>query len=158
MSDSTIDRKLDQLDRLYALREQLALEAIAEQRKELERVLDRLAEQQSLIKSLEDQLEVLHQLRDGTAIRDLTVESLRAESERRKMLSKELEMEVFYLGGFESDVRDARLEMAQRQRRWRRVRDQLKGLERLHKKQRSQKLLIQNRRDDAALDDRRRVL
>lgn len=155
MSVQIDNRDLEQLHQLYALREQRALESIAEQRIELERVQGRLAEQEALIKSLRDELHALHQMRAKNAIQTMTAVSLRAESDRRHMLTQDLEMEDFYLPGFESDVSEAQTELAVRRRIWARTRDRSKGLKQMADKNQKDTHRHQSRREDASLDDRR---
>jgi len=144
-----------QLQRLYGLREKRALEAITEQRIELDRVLDRLQEQRSLIAGLEQELVALHQMRSDNSIHTMTATSLRAESDRRHALTQELELEVFYLPGFESDVENAQIELRDRKKHWSRIRDQIKGLEQQESKNRIKVLRSRSRKDDALLDDRK---
>jgi hypothetical protein len=146
-------RDADRLRQLYGLREQRALELIAEQRIELERVQVRLKEQQTLIQSLEAQLDDLRELRSGTGGKQITPETLRAESDRRQLLRQELDMEVFYLPGFNSDVQEATNELITRQRAWARIRDRLKGVEQKLDKEQINVLRRHSRRQDALTDD-----
>lgn len=155
MSASLGSRDVEQLQQLYTLREQRALAAIATQRIELDRVLGRLAEQQALIESLRDELAELHQLRSNSAIQNMTPTSLRAQSDRRHVLTQDLEMEDFYLPGFESDVSDARRELQVRQRGWTSIREQIKSLNKVLDKNQSNARRRQSRLEDALLDDRR---
>lgn len=148
-------REIEQLHQIYKLREKRALQLIADQRVELERVQCRLDEQQALIKSLKDELESLHQLRSKNEIKSMTAISLRAESDRRNVLTQELEMEDFYLPGFVRDVKDAMQELAARQRNWARTRDHIKGLEKVEDKNQRELRKKQSRLEDALLDDRR---
>lgn len=145
---------LQQLRSLYELREKRALEAIAEQRVELDRVLEKLAEQQALIKELQDELGELHRRRSSKNIAEMTADSLQAESNRRRWLLYDLEQEVFYLPGFESDVKDARHELQQRQKAWARTRERIKALEQQAGKQLGRDRRRQGRAEDALLDDR----
>ena len=155
MSASLGSRDVGQLQQLYTLREKRALGAIATQRIELDRVLGRLAEQQALIESLRDELAELHQLRSNSAIQNMTPTSLRAQSDRRHVLTQDLEMEDFYLPGFESDVSDARRELQVRQRAWTSIREQIKSLNKVLDKNQSNARRRQSRLEDALLDDRR---
>ncbi|ASJ70506.1 hypothetical protein [Granulosicoccus antarcticus] len=155
MSMQVSERELQQLRSLYELREKQALEAISEQRLEVERVLRLLAEQQQLICGLSDELIELHNMRSTTSIQDMTAQSLQAESARRRWLTYDLEQEKFYLPGFNSDVADARRELAVRQRAWVRTRDRIKSLDQQALKIEAGHRLIQARKEDALLDDRR---
>ncbi|MFK7855254.1 MAG: hypothetical protein AB8B79_14120 [Granulosicoccus sp.] len=154
MSMQVETREIEQLHQLYKLREKRALQLIAEQRVELERVQGRLDEQRALVQSLRDELESLHQLRSKNEIKSMTALSLRAESDRRNMLTQELEMEDFYLPGFLRDVKDAKYELAARQRNWARTRDRIKGLKKVEDKNQRERLKRQSRLEDALLDDR----
>lgn len=158
MSGLGSPQNLQQLQQLYSLREKRALAAISEQRVELDRVQARLVVQQTLIKSLKDELIALHQMRSATAINTMSALSLRAESDRRRMLTLDLEMEVFYLSGFVSDVSDAQIELAARRKQWTRIGDQIRGLEQLNDKNNTKSLRSQSRKADALLDDRRTVI
>ena len=155
MSASLGSRDVEQLQQLYTLREKRALEAIATQRIELDRVLGRLAQQQALIESLRDELVELHQLRSNSAIHNMTPTSLRAQSDRRHVLTQDLEMEDFYLPGFENDVSDARREIQVRERAWTSIREQIKSLNKVLDKNQSNARRRQSRLEDALLDDRR---
>ena len=148
------DSWLQKLRSLYALREKRALEAIAEQRIEVNGVLEKLAVQVALIKALRDELNDLHLMRSSKNISDMTAESMQAESNRRRWLVYDLEQEDFYLPGFESDVEAARHELYQRQKAWARLRECIKALEQQADKKRSQYRRTQSRMDDALLDDR----
>lgn len=148
------DSSLQKLRSLYALREKRALEAIAEQRIEVNRVLEKLAVQVALIKELRDELNDLHLMRSSKNISDMTAESMQAESNRRRWLVYDLEQEDFYLPGFESDVEAARHELYQRQKAWARSRECIKALEQQADKKLSQYRRTQSKMDDALLDDR----
>ena len=148
------DSSLQKLRSLYELREKRALEAIAVQRVEVDRVLEKLAEQVALIKKLRDELNDLHLMRSSTNINEMTAESMQAESNRRRWLVYDLEQEDFYLPGFESDVQAARHELHQRQKAWARARECIKALEQQSDKKLSQRRRTQSRVDDALLDDR----
>ncbi|MFK7994283.1 MAG: hypothetical protein AB8B87_09100 [Granulosicoccus sp.] len=158
MTALSAEDDLQKLHKLYVLREKRALEAIAEQRIELDRVKARLIEQENLITSLKTELAALYEMRSATAIQDITALSLRAESDRRHTLTQELEMEVFYLSGFEVDVSDAQIELSSRKRRWARIGDQIKALSRVKEKNGSKARRSQSRKDDALLDDRQTVV
>lgn len=156
MSFSTQQSDIAQMRRLYELREQRAIDAIAEQRAELKRLIGLLNEQRALVKYLQDELDLLREIRDSKSDDDLSVESLKMENERRHWLAYDMEQEIFYLPGFVSDVKEARRELARRQKEWNKLREQIAGLGRLAAERRSVERRVAARLDDALQNDRRR--
>lgn len=147
-------QQLQQLRILYGLRDKRAQEAVSEQRLELDRVLGKLAEQKALLLKLRDELSALHNMRSRTNIEQMSAQSLQAESDRRRWLLYDLEQEEFYLPGFESDVHEARVELALRQRAWTRARERLKALDQQDCKIKSRLGQARARAEDAMLDER----
>lgn len=147
--------ELDKLSALYVLREQRALEAISEQRIEVDRVVGRLNEQLELIRSLRAELADLHERRSSSNIQNITVQSLQVESERRRWLIYDLDQELFYLSGFKSDVDEAKAELLVRQRAWTHARERTKLLANQVGSANSQIRRVKVRREDAVQDNRK---
>jgi hypothetical protein len=156
MSLSARNSGMAQMRKLYELRERRAIDAIAAQRKEVERFLGLMNEQRTLVMYLQKELDLLHEIRNASSNDELSPDSLKMESDRRHWLSYDLDQEIFYLPGFVQDVRKARRELALRQSEWARLRDRIAGLDRLAVENRSGAKRIEARQDDALQDDRRK--
>jgi len=149
--------RFKQMRKLYELREKKLLDAIGEQRIELEVQIGKLAEQQTIIQTLREELEELHLMRSKQHINSMSAQSLRDESARREWLVYDLEKEEFYLPGIESDVKQARIELAKRQRNWTRMRERIKALEQTLEQQRQKDLSKTVRIEEALLDERQKT-
>lgn len=148
------EQDLQHLRMLCCQRERRASDAVVEQKSEVQRVEGRLLEQTTLIAGLREQIRLLHQLRSPESTESLSAESLLMESTRRRWLTYDLEQEVFYLSGFESDVSDARSELRSRQRTQSKARARISSLDELMNQNHKQQDQIEARREDARQDDR----
>ena len=154
MSATISKAKFDQILSLYELREKKLLDRIAVFRIELENLLEKLAEQKELIKTLKDELQSLHDMRSNQNIEAMSVQSFLAESSRRQWLTLDLEKEEFYLPGFETDVAQARRKLARAQRSWARMRERSKALKQKMEQQQQSERVRQTRLDETSQDER----
>lgn len=157
MKTANSPSSFDQLRTLYDLREKKLLDNMAAYRVELEEFSIKLAEQQDLIQSLRDELDALHAMRSKQNIDALTSHSLRAESDRRRLLTADLEKEEFYLPGFESDVKKAQGKLKLAERKWQRMRERTEALKQTMERQRQKDRQRQARREEAEQDDRQKT-
>ena len=154
MSTTISKPNFDRMQSLYELREKKLLDSISVLRGELDTLLEKLAEQQQLIKTLRDDLEELHSMRSNQNIDDMSVQSFRVESERREWLIYDLEKEEFYLPGFETDVAEGRKKLAVARGKWVRMRERSKALQKNMEEQRRHERNKQVRLDEAVQDER----
>jgi len=116
-------------------------------------VQGRLKEQQDLVASLREQIDLLHQMRASTATDSLTAESLIMESTRRRWLTYDLEQEAFYLEGFESDVNKALIELRKRRGALLRIRARISGLDELLEQNLKEQRLHEARCEDSRMEE-----